>query len=471
MLYLGDQAGKGAGVAGGIGDFSVGAEKPGGDAGAGPLSRPIRIPGGIPPGARLHYAVIAAAGGAEAPLRFHNGRLDDLKSRFRAAVRVPLPDLPGIFPAGAQGDMAFTGRDVFHLDAALRGQPLFAHLEALRLLVERAAARRLAFPEFVAGIDRIPIPAAWRNEIVDSLFANSRQGPAAAPAPSSRVGEDLARALEMFREGDGGGTALNPNLGRFLDEVGRDGTGFVLRDGAARDLHRDLTRTLDTLRVGLLRHPPLSATLGLLASLQRLARLAKGRDRQTVHLWPDIPADADVDAELAADGDGGAPEAVLALALADAFARGPEFPRRAAALAARLGCPLLVQLPGESLPAEGPEAEALAALLAGHPERTYFFAGGVASRVDGDAHVFRPAALAFLEGLVAAREPVEGFRHRALRLEDEDVVAEEGQARAADRLLDQSQVDALAQRRINRVNGVRNRAEAVFPPLVPWKDA
>lgn len=459
-------------MAGGIGDFSVGAGRPGGDAGtarAAGSGRTVRIPGGIPQGARLHYIVIATAGTAPGePLRFHNGRLDDLKSRFRSTARVPLPDLPGFFPAGAEGGMAFEGKDIFHLDSALRNQPLFSHLEALRLLVQKAAGRRLAFPEFLAEIDRIPIPSEWRNEIVNGLFDNA-QVPSAPAAPKSKVGRDLDRILDMFREGDGGGTAVNPNLGRFLDEVGRDSTGFILKDGAARALHQDLAKTLETLRAGLLRHGDLSAALGFLASLQRLARLAKGRDRQTVHLWTELPAD--VAAALAADGDGSAPDAALALALVDPFARTPEFLGRVAALAARLACPLLVQLPGEAIPAEGPEAEAVAALVSGQPEHVYFFAGGVAARVDEEAHVFRPAALAFLEGLVAAREPVAGFRHRAMALEDQDVVAERGQARAADRLLDQAQVEALAERRVNRVNGVRNRAEAVFPLLRPWKDA
>lgn len=463
-------------MAGGIGDFSVSAGKPGGDAGAAKAAEggrtTVRIPGGIPQGARLHYIVIASAGAEPGdPLRFHNGRLDDLKTRFRLSARVPLPDLPGFFPAGAEGAMAFAGKDVFHLDSALRGQPLFSHLEALRLLVQKAAGRRLAFPEFLAEINRIPIPTEWRNEIVNGLFDNAQHpsGSTAPAAPKSKVGGDLDRILDMFREGDGGGTALNPNLGRFLDEVGRDSTGFILKDGAAQALHQDLTRTLVTLRAGLLRHGTLSAALGFLASLQRLARLAKGRDRQTVHLWTGLPSD--VAAELAADGDGSAPDAVLALAVADPFARSPEFLRRVSALAARLACPLLVQLPGEAFPTDGPEAEAVAALVSGVPEHTYFFAGGVAARVDEEAHVFRPAVLAFLEGLVAAREPVAGFRHRAMALEDQDVVAEKGQARAADKLLDQAQVEALAERRINRVNGVRNRTEAVFPLLRPWKDA
>jgi len=459
-------------VAGGMGDFGVELEGmclAAGAAGAAGNGRPVRIPGSLPQGARLHYIVIAAAGTAPGePLRFHNGRLDDLKSRFRLSARVPLPDLPGFFPAGAEGGMAFEGRDIFHLDSALRGQPLFSHLEALRLLVQKAAGRRLAFPEFLSEINRIPIPSEWRNEIVNGLFDNAH-APAAPAAPKSGMNRDLERILDMFREGDGGGTALNPNLGRFLDEVGRDSTGFILKDGAAQALHQDLTRTLETLRAGLLRHGALASALGLLASLQRLARLAKGRDRQTAHLWTGIPSD--VAGELAADGETFLASLALALALADAFAHPPEFLRRAADLAARLGCPLLVQLPGESIPAEGPEAEAVAALASGAPEHTYFFAGGVAARVDGEAHVFRPAVLAFLEGLVAAREPVAGFRHRAMALEDQDVVAEKGQGRAADRLLDGAGVQALSERRVNRLNGVRNRAEAVFPLLRPWKDA
>lgn len=458
-------------MAGGIGDFSVSAGKPGTSDGAGaaasaPSSRTIRIPGGIPQGARTHFILLGAGeGAAQEPIRFHNGLLDDLKTRFSLTTRVPLPDMPGFFPAGSAGEMRFQGRHVFHLDAALREQPLFSHLVALRALVQKVADRLLAFPDFLPEINRIPIPPTWRNEIVNGLFDHAQSGPAAPSAPKTQVGQDLERIMGMFQEGDGGGTALNPNLGRFLDEVGRDSTGFTLRDGAAKELLEDLSRTLDTLRHGMLRHGPLAATLGLLASLQRLARLAKGREKQTVHLWPDIPSDPA--AVLAADSDGAFPDLALALVLLDPLERSPAFLGRAAALAASLGAPLLVQLPDESIPADHP---AVAALAAGVPAQTYFFAGGVASRVDGDACVFRPAALAFLEGLVAARQGVDTYLHRAMILEDQDIVTEKGQARAADKLLDQGRIDALAGQRVNRVNGVRNRTEAVFPLLHPWKD-
>lgn len=469
MLYLLPFfGGKGAVVAGGIGDFSVSAGRPGTSDGAlaSTEERAIRIPGALPPGARTHFILLASGEvGAQGPIRFHNGQLEDLKTRLSLTTSVPLPDMPGFFPAGSVGEMRFQGRHVFHLDSALREQPLFSHLEALRILVQKAADRRVAFPEFLPEINRIPIPPAWRNEIVNGLFDHAQGGPAAPSAPKSQVSRDLEKILGMFQEADGGGTALNPNLGRFLDEVGRDSTGFTLRDGAAKELLEELSRTLETLRHGMLRHGNLAATLGLLASLQRLARLAKGRERQTVHLWWDIPSDPG--AFLAADSDGAFPDVALAIVLVDPLEREPAFLGRVVALAASLRAPLLVQLPGESIPAEHP---ALAALAAGVPAQTYFFAGGVASRVDGDACVFRPAALAFLEGLVAARQRVEIYLHRAMLLEDQDIVTEKGQARSADMLLDQSRIDALARQRVNRVNGVRNRTEAVFPLLYPWKD-
>lgn len=460
-------------MTGGIGDFSVSAGRPGTDrreaGGSGSLKGPIRVPDAIPQGARLHYILIAAGSPDAGPLRFNNGNLEDIKGRFRATASVPLPDLPGFFPAGAAGEMTFQGKDVFHLDSALREQPLFSQLEKLRALVQKAADRRLAFPDFLSEINRIAIPSPWRNEIVNGLFENAQAPQAAPQVPASRVSQDLSRILELFQEGDGGGTSVNPNLGRFLDEVGKDSTGFILKDGAAKALSQDLNKTVETLRGGMLRNGALAAALGLLASLQRLARLAKGRERQTVHIWSGIPGDAP--SLLAADGDGASPDLALAMVLLDPFGRDPAFLRALAGLAAGLSCPLLVQLPAEAIPATGPEADALAALEAGIPAHTYFFAGGVASRVDGDAHVLRPAALAFLEGLVAARRPVADYLHRAMVLEDQDVVTEKGQARAADRLLDQTQVDDLARRRVNRVNGVRNRAEAVFPLLHPWKDA
>lgn len=451
-------------MAGGIGDFSVSAGKSvPGDAVPSPGS--VSVPGTIPYGARLHYIILTAGEGQGAePIRFHNGLLDELKGRLQVTTLVPLPDMPGFFPSGSVGEMRFQGRHAFHLDSALREQPLFSHLETLRTLVQKAADRRLAFPEFVPEINRIPIPTGWRNEIVNGLFAHA-SAPSAPAAPKSKVSQDLDRLMGLFQEGDTGGTAVNPNLGRFLEEVGRDSTGFTLRDGAARELLDDLSKTLETLRHGMLRHGPLANALGYLASLQRLARLAKGREKQTVHLWSAIPDDPA--AVLAADNDGAVPDMVLAIVIQDPLERTPGFLRRAGNLAATLSCPLLVQLPSEEIPAGDP---ALAALEAGIPQHTYFFAGGVASRVDGDACVFRPAALAFLEGLVGSRQSVDYFLHRSLILEDQDVITEKGQARAADKLLDQGAVDALAKRRVNRVNGVRNRAEAVFPLLYPWKD-
>lgn len=460
-------------MAGGIGDFSVSAGRnvtPGpSDAGASaaPGSKPVSIPGSIPQGARLHYIILSGAESPQPkPLRFHNGLLDGLKGDLRLTVQVPLPEMPGFFPAGAEGEMRFLGRHAFHLDSALREQPLFSHLETLRALVQKCAERKIAFPDFVPELNRIPIPTAWRNEIVNGLFDNAQDAPAAAaPAPKSKVSQDLDKIMDMFKGTETGGTALNPHLGRFLDEVGRDSTGFILRDGAARDLLADLSRTLETLRGGLLRHGPLSRTLGFLASLQRLARLAKGRERQTVHLWSEIPEDPA--AVLASDSDGSSPDLALAMVLVDPLGRTPEFLSAAVKAASSLSCPLLAQLPGEEIPAADPAIEVLSGGMAPH---TYFFAGGVASRVDGDACVFRPAVLAFLEGLVQGRETVDFYLHRAMELADQDIVTEKGQARATDKLLDQASVDALSKKRVNRVNGARNRTDAAFPLLYPWKD-
>jgi hypothetical protein len=466
------EARKGADVAGGIGDFSVSAGKPEGFQG-GSASRPSggaapapgSVPAVIPYGARTHYIILRAGEGAQGePIRFHNGLLDAIKGTLDLKASVPLPDMPGFFPAGAVGEMSFQGRHVFHLDSALKDQPLFSHLESLKSLVQRVSDRRLAFPEFVGELNRIPLPSEWRNEIVNGLFDHASAAPA-PEAPKSKVSQDLDKLMGMFKEGEAGGTAMNPGLGRFIHEVGRDSTGFTLRAGAAKELLEDVTRTLATLRSGLLKYDSLSSTLGFMASLQRLSRLAKGREKQTVHLWADVPEDPK--GVLLADADGETPDLALALVVVDPFERKPDFLRRVAHLAATLSCPLLVQLPGEELPADHP---ALAALAAGLPSHTFFFAGGVASRVDGDSVVFRPAALAFLEGLVASKETVDHFIHRSLALEDQDVFTDKGQARATDKLLDQGAVDALAKKRINRVNGVRNRAEAVFPLLYPWKD-
>lgn len=459
-------------MTGGIGDFSVSAGKSenlGSSSGGASSGRPSPAPGAfpdrVPHGARTHYIVLLAGEGVTGePIRFHNGLLDDLKGTLKLTAQVPLPDMPGFFPAGSVGTLSFQGRHVFHLDSALKEQPLFAHLESLKTLVQRVSDRRLAFPEFVTELNRIPLPADWRNEIVNGLFDHASATPA-PEAPKSKVSQDLDKIMGMFKEGDGGGTAVNPNLGRFIDEVGRDSTGFILRAGAAKELLDDVTKTLLTLRGGLLKYESLSLTLGFMASLQRLARLAKGRERQTVHLWAGIPEDPK--ALLLADADGETPDLALAMVIVDPLQRRPDFLKRAAHLAAGLGCPLLVQLPGEEIPAGD---ASLAALQAGIPAQTYFFAGGVASQVDGDFVVFRPAALAFLEGLVASRETVEYWRHRSLVLDDQDVHSEKGQARSADKLLDQGAVDALAASRINRVNGVRNRAQAVFPLLQPWQD-
>jgi hypothetical protein len=111
----------------------------------------------------------------------------------------------------------------------------------------------------------------------------------------------------------------------------------------------------------------------------------------------------------------------------------------------------------------------MSALAEAAPKRlTYFFSGGVASRVEGDNCVFRPAALAFLEGLVGSRENVDFYEHRAMVLEDQDLITEKGHARATDKLLDNVQWEAVLRQRVNRVNGARNRTEASFPLLVPW---
>lgn len=453
-------------VANGIGDFSVTAGK---DASAGPGSRTET--GGMPeervPGrGNSHYILLLNKGWEQSgPLKFNNGDLEDLRNRFRLAARIPLPDMPEFFPAGSEGELVFQGRDILHIDAALRGQPLFSHLEALRDLVGRAADRKLAFPEFLAQLNAISLPVAWRNEIVNGLFAHAASAPASQPAKAGFSG-DLDRLMDLLNRESGGGSQLSPSLNAFLTEVGRDSTGFIMRDGAARELHRDLLRTLEALRGKVLSRGEVAETLGFLASLQRLARLAKGRERQTVHLWSSLPENPEsLLLGDRADSDG---DSAVAIVILDAARRDAAFLRNASALARRLGCALLIQAPGEAIP----EGEAVQAFAESAPkERTYFFAGGVASRVAGEECVFRPAALAFLEGLVASRGNVADFAHRALVLEDQDLFTEKGQARSTDRILDNVQWEEALRKGVNRVNGARNKSEARFPLLKSWAEA
>ena len=403
-----------------------------------------------------------------APLRFHNGQLDDLRNRFRLTAKVPLPEMPDFFPAGAEGEMTFQGRNVLHLDNALREQPIFAHLENLRDLVQRVADRKITFPDFISGLNGISIPPSWRNEIVNGLFEHANPGASVIPEPkASGLSSDIDRLMEMINQDNSGGSKLSPHLGRFLEEVGRDSTGFTLRDGAAKQLHKDLVQTLDALRGSVLRHGVLADALGFMSSLQRLAKSAKGRERQTVHLWSGIPSEpaAILTGESADEG----ADFAVAVVITDPLDRDAAFLRQAASLAAGLGCPLLLQLPGETLPKDDAALQALAEYA--RKAETYFFAGGVASRVEGDNCVFRPAVLAFLEGLVGSRENVDFYLHRSMLLEDQDLITEKGQARATDRLLDQAQVIALSANRINRVNGARNRSDASFPLLTPWEDS
>jgi hypothetical protein len=406
----------------------------------------------------------------EAPLRFHNGFLDDLRNRFRLTSKVPLPEMPNFFPSGAEGEMTFQGRNVLHLDNALKEQPLFAHLENLRDLVQRVADRKITFPDFINGLNGISIPPSWRNEIVNGLFEHANPGTSVIPEPKAPgLSSDIDRLMEMINQDNTGGSKLSPHLGRFLEEVGRESTGFILRDGAAKRLHQDLVQTLEALRGSLLRHGALADALGFMSSLQRLARGAKGRERQTVHLWSEVPADPRA-LLLGETADEGA-EFAVAIVLTDALDRDPAFLRQVAGMAASLGCPLLLQVPGDTLP-KTDDSESLQALADSvRKAETYFFAGGVASRVEGENCVFRPAALAFLEGLVSSRENVDFYQHRSLILEDQDLVTEKGQARSTDRLLDQTQVIALRAGKINRVNGARNRSEAAFPLLTAWEEA
>ncbi len=403
-----------------------------------------------------------------APLRFHNGQLDDLRNRFKLTAKVPLPEMPDFFPAGAEGEMTFQGRNVLHLDNALREQPIFSHLENLRDLVQRVADRKITFPDFITGLNGISIPPSWRNEIVNGLFEHANPGAAVVPeAKAPGLSSDIDRLMEMINQDNTGGSKLSPHLGRFLEEVGRDSTGFILRDGAARQLHKDLVQTLEALRGSLLRHGALADALGFMSSLQRLAKAAKGRERQAVHLWSEIPADPGA-LLIGETVDEGADFAV-AVVVIDPLDRDPAFLRGAAALASGLGCALLLQLPGETLPKDHPALQVLSESV--RKAETFFFAGGVASRVEGDNCVFRPAALAFLEGLVGSRENVDFYLHRSMLIGDQDLITEKGQARATDRLLDQAQITALSANRINRVNGARNRSDASFPLLTPWEDS
>ncbi len=402
------------------------------------------------------------------PLRFHNGYLDDLRNHLKLKAKVPLPEMPNFFPTGAEGEINFQGRHVLHVESALKEQPLFSHLETLKSLVQRCADRKVAFPEFRYDLDQIPIPASWRNEIVNGLFEHAESSMPVIPAASKVPGlsQDIDKLMELLNEKDTGGSRLSPHLGAFLDEVGRDSTGFKLRDGAARQLLEDLTQTLKALRGNLLGQASLSETLGFISSLQRLARLAKGRERQTVHLWSEVTADPE--SLLIGENSNEGGDHARVLVLLDIWERDTAYLSQIGKLASQLGCPVLLQVPGDSLP-QGEILTALAEIL--RPNQTYFFAGGVASRVDDDACVFRPAALAFLEGLVGSRELVDYYEHRALILDDQDLVTEKGQARSTDRLLDQTQIAAISAGHVNRVNGGRNQSIAAFPLLTAWKDS
>jgi hypothetical protein len=451
-------------VAGGIGDFSVTTVKNQavGRISAEPGARSVRVPGR----GNSHYIVLLKRGWEQdGPLKFHNGYLDELRNRFRISAKVPLPDMPQFFPAGAEGEMTFQGKDVLHLDAALRGQGLFSHLETLRDVVQRVADRKMAFPEFLAALNRLSLPPEWRNEIVNGLFSHAQQTPS-APAPKAPgLSSDLDKLMSMLEQENTGGSKLSPSLSAFLDEVGRDSTGFILRDGAARQLHGDLVATLEALRGGLLSHGALADALGFMASLQRLARQAKGRERQMVHLWSALPDDPEallIGDQANEDGDH-----AVAMVVLDAPDRDSAWLHSAAALAHRLRCPLLLQAPADSIP-DGEAMQALAETAA--KDQIFFFSGGVASRVEGENCVFRPAALAFLEGLVGSRENVEYYVHRAMVLEDQDLIAEKGQARATDRLLDNVQWENASRLGVNRVNGARNKTTASFPLLKSWAD-
>ncbi len=457
-----------AGDVKGIGDFSVSAGKDlsgnRGDRSRSPQpSSSERVPGR----GNSHYIVLLKREWAQdAPLKFHNGYLDELRNRFRLTAQVPLPDMPHFFPAGAAGEMVFEGKDVLHVDSALRGQRLFSHLESLRVLVERVADRKLTFPDFLKGLNALSLPADWRNEIVNGLFSHADNTPVAPVSKAPGLSSDIDRLMGLLQQESSGGSKLSPSLSAFLDEVGRDSTGFILRDGAARELHADLVKTLEALRGSLLNHGALAAALGFLFSLQRMARLAKGRERQLVHLWSDIPEDP-ASLLVGENADEGGDHTV-AILLLDPQERDPAFLGRVANLAASLQCDLLLQAPGEGIP----EGNAIARLAeSARRSRTYFFSGGVASRVEGDNCVFRAAALAFLEGLVGSRENVDYYQHRAMVLEDQDLITEKGQARATDKLLDNVQWQASTAARVNRVNGARNKTEASFPLLTPWSDS
>jgi hypothetical protein len=209
----------------------------------------------------------------------------------------------------------------------------------------------------------------------------------------------------------------------------------------------------------------LAEVLGFMASLQRLARLAKGRERQMVHLWSSLPEDPE--ALLIGDQANEGGDHAVAIVLLDAPDRDAAWLRSAAALALRLRCPLLLQSPADAIPfGEGMQALSESA----SKRQAYFFSGGVASRVEGENCVFRPAALAFLEGLVGSRENVDYYIHRAMVLEDQDVIAEKGQARATDRLLDNVQWENASRQGVNRVNGARNKTSASFPLLKSWAE-
>lgn len=440
-------------MTGGIGEFSISMGKEGSSKTQG--------------SGNFHYIILMKQEWEQvSPLKFNNGFLDDLRTKLKLKAKIPLPEMPNFFPSGSEGEIQFQGRDVLRAESALRDQPLLAHLETLRILVQQCVDRKCDFPRFVAELNKLPIPSTWRNEIVNGLFETAGT---VAPLPSvpkpPGLSQDIEKLMGLLSETEPDSLAkkVNPHFGNFLEEVGRESTGYTLKSGAGKRLHDELTLALNALRSNLLRQKPLAETLGFIASLQRLARLAKGREKQMIHLWSSIPANPE-DLLVGENMDEGK-DFALAIVLTDPLARTPQYLQQLGLLIRKLNCALLIQLP-DSISVLSLEYLALEEFVP--KASTYFFAGGVAARVDEEACVMRPAALAFLEGLVEAKEVVDFYLHRKMILEDQDLLTEKTQAYSTDKLLDQAAVTALSENKINRVNGARNQSIATFPILTSW---
>jgi hypothetical protein len=320
--------------------------------------------------------------------------------------------------------------------------------QALELL-NLALSRRLDRNGFVAALDRLDLPVDWRNGLVNDLFLHA----APTPKPSSPSPSDLDHLLTQVALPEGEKSGTDQALDHFIDSVasGPADTGFKLDEDSARQWIVRISELKGEMHGTFLSSPQVAEEFGYLASLNGLARAAKGRKRHWLHFIPENLSEAEWNSWIistAADEPG--PWEVIAFPhpkITETL-----WPQRIR----KLGAKAFLQI-------EASESNLSPEFIEKWADIGFAFVGGVLTESSGQC-LTKPATWVALHSLLLTGD---GFNPEGeLRYEEDIPYTQSSTAHGADRLRTTADISDLRRLGINPLIGTKNSLEVFFAPLI-----